>query len=62
MSTYSDYEEDEVKEQPVDLLGLFFKYLSYWKWFVASLVICMALAVLYLKVTTPVYEINPPFC
>jgi uncharacterized protein involved in exopolysaccharide biosynthesis len=58
MSTYSDYEEDEVKEQPVDLLGLFFKYLSYWKWFVASLVICMALAVLYLKVTTPVYEIK----
>jgi capsular exopolysaccharide synthesis family protein len=58
MSTYSDYEEDEVKEQPVDLLGLFFRYLSYWKWFAASLIICMALAVMYLKVTTPVYEIK----
>jgi len=57
MSTNYDTEEEE-NEQPIDFIGLFFKYLSYWKWFVASLAICMILAVLYLKTTTPVYQVN----
>jgi len=51
-------EEEVVNEKPIDLLGLFFKYLSYWKLFLASLVICMILGVLYLKTATPVYEVS----
>jgi len=57
MSTNYDSEEEE-NEQPIDFIALFFKYLSYWKWFVASLAICMVLAVLYLKMTTPVYQVT----
>lgn len=58
MNHYYESEEEEVNEQPIDLLGLFFKYLSYWKLFLASLVVCMVLGVLYLKTATPVYEVS----
>ena len=57
MAEYYNYEEEE-KEVKIDILALFFKYLSYWKWFVASLIVCMLAAFLYLKTTTPVYQIN----
>ena len=30
MNPYYEAEEEEEKEQPIDFLGLFFKYLSYW--------------------------------
>ena len=50
--------EEEESEQSIDLLGLFFKYLSYWKWFVASVAVCLVLAVAYLKTTTKVYEVT----
>ncbi|MDD4969950.1 MAG: polysaccharide biosynthesis tyrosine autokinase [Paludibacter sp.] len=54
-----NYETEEAEdEQSIDLLGLFFKYLSYWKWFVASVAVCLILAVGYLKTTTNVYEVN----
>jgi len=58
MNSNYETEEEEKDEQAIDLLGLFFKYLSYWKLFLASLVICMVLGVVYLKLTTPVYEVN----
>jgi len=54
----SNYETEAEKEQQIDLLGLFFKYLSYWKLFLVSLVICIMIAVAYLKLTTPIYEVN----
>ena len=57
MNSYPDLEEEE-QEQSIDLMGLFFKYLSYWKWFLASLIVCVVLAVVYLKVTTRVYEVT----
>ena len=52
------YDSEEEIEQPVDLLALLFKYLSYWKWFVASIVICLLLAIVYLKTTTNIYEVS----
>jgi len=59
MNTYHETEEYEKEsEQQIDLMGLFFKYLSYWNWFVASLLVCILLAVLYLKTTTPVYNVT----
>jgi len=57
MNTYRETEEEE-NEQPIDLMGLFFKYLSYWKWFVTSLIVCLLLGAFYLKSTTRIYEVN----
>jgi tyrosine-protein kinase Etk/Wzc len=58
MNTYYEAEEEEKDEQPVDILGLFFKYLSYWRLFLLSLAVCLVLAVVYLKTTKPVYEVT----
>jgi len=45
-------------EQPIDFLGIFIKYLLYWKWFVVSLIVCLLFATVYLKFTIPSYEVN----
>jgi len=50
---------DEVKKE--DNAGVsksLFRYLRYWKWFVASMVVCLTLAVVYLKMASPVYEVK----
>jgi len=57
MNYYPETEEEE-NEKSIDLMALFFKYLSYWKWFVLSLAVCLVLAFFYLKTTTPVYEVD----
>ncbi|MDR3651555.1 MAG: polysaccharide biosynthesis tyrosine autokinase [Paludibacter sp.] len=57
MNTYYDTEEVD-DELQVDFLGLFFKYVSYWKLFLMSLALCLVLAILYLKIVTPIYEVN----
>lgn len=53
---YSDLSEE--KEEKTDYRELFFKYYAYWKWFVASLIVCLIFAWLYLHFTTPVYNIS----
>ena len=35
----------------------FFKYVIHWPWFIASILICMALAFIYLRYQAPVYEV-----
>ena len=50
--------QETAQEQEIDLVAQFFKYLFYWKWFVASIIICCALAFIYLRYQTPVYEIS----
>ncbi|MDP4238363.1 MAG: polysaccharide biosynthesis tyrosine autokinase [Bacteroidota bacterium] len=56
MNKYSDLEEE--LEKPIDFLGIFYKYISYWKWIIASLIICVAIAEVYLRVTTPYYQVT----
>jgi len=56
MNTYLENEEE--KEETIDLLGIFFKYLSYWKWFVLSVAICFVVAMVYLKTTTKIYKVD----
>ncbi|HEY6915811.1 MAG TPA: capsular biosynthesis protein, partial [Paludibacter sp.] len=56
MNKYTNSEEEF--EQPIDFLGHFVKYLSYWKWFVASLILCVGVCFLYLWFTLPSYEIT----
>ena len=51
-------QEEVQKENNAGLTKAFFKYLRYWKWFVASVVVCLALAVFYLKTASPVYEVK----
>ncbi|MDR3651542.1 MAG: polysaccharide biosynthesis tyrosine autokinase [Paludibacter sp.] len=56
MNKYSD--PDEEFEQPIDFIGIFIKYFSYWKWFVATIAICLIIAVVKLKFTLPNYEVK----
>lgn len=54
MNKYSEFEEPE--EKAFDLVGLFNKYLSYWKWFLFSILVCSSYAIISLKFTLPTYE------
>src|ERR1035437_6221828 len=54
MNNYSEFEEENEKQ--IDFRSIFFNYLSYWKWIIVSLIICLVLAELYLKTTLPTYE------
>lgn len=54
MKTYQKPEEEF--DQPIDFAGLFFRYITYWKWFIASIIVCIIFAEIYLKITVPTYE------
>lgn len=60
MNKYSESEEEYnyLSEQPIDIIGQFIKYTSYWKWFVVSLIVCITVAVLYLEFTLPTYKVK----
>jgi len=49
---------EEEFEKPVDFTGILFNYMTYWKWFVVSLIISLIFAGIYLKITLPNYEIT----
>ncbi|MGM8362803.1 GumC family protein [Flavobacterium sp. ARAG 55.4] len=51
---YNDTIEDEIED--INLREQLDKYLIHWKWFVFSVLICLLLAFLYLRYTTPSYE------
>lgn len=46
------------KEESVNLQELALKYLAYWPWFVVSVLVCLAVGFLYLKMATPVYNVT----
>ena len=48
----------EADEQEIDFLALLFKYFFYWRWFVASILICCIATYLFLRYQTPVYNIS----
>lgn len=53
--------EEEFKllsEKSFDFIGLFIKYLSFWKWFLISLVVFIIIALIYVKYTLPVYKVQ----
>ncbi|GGF12500.1 GumC family protein [Flavobacterium limi] len=51
---YNEGVEDEINE--VNLREQLDKYLIHWKWFILSAFLCLVLAFLYLRYTTPSYE------
>lgn len=53
--------EEEFKllsEKSFDFIGLFIKYLTFWKWFLISLVLCIAIALLYVNFSLPMYRVQ----
>lgn len=53
---YDDLYEE--KEEKIDFHAMLFRYIIRWPWFVASVILCLAGAWLYLRQTTPVYNIS----
>ncbi|WP_459190416.1 GumC family protein [Parabacteroides sp. APC149_11_2_Y6] len=45
-------------EENVDFYALFFKYMVYWPWFVASVLVCCIGCYIYLRYQAPVYNIT----
>lgn len=43
-------------EEELDLLAIFLKYMSYWKWFLLSILLFIGAGVLYLKTQPSVYQ------
>ena len=48
----------EQPEEQVNIQEILFRYLIHWPWFVVSVIICIACAWGYLRLTTPVYNIS----
>ena len=58
MSELKFESDNDEMEQEIDIKGLFFKYLYYWRLFLVSVILCCAAAFLYLRFKTPVYDIT----
>src|SRR5690554_6414521 len=56
---FSNVEEEFISliEKPVDVTSILLKYLSYWKWFVVSVIMFLVIALIYIYFTLPKYEI-----
>lgn len=40
---------EQQHEESINLYAIFFKCLAYWPWFVASVIVCLILAFVYLR-------------
>lgn len=45
-------------EEQFNIQEILFRYLIHWPWFVASVIVCVALAWGYLRLTTPIYNVS----
>lgn len=43
-------------EEDINIYEILFKYLAYWPWFVASIVICLCCTLVHLRYSTPIYS------
>lgn len=46
------------KEEKVDFRAILFRYIIHWPWFIASAIVCILCAWLYLSYSTPIYNIS----
>lgn len=51
-----NYPNQPMREEEIDLREELEKYIKKWPWFLAAIFLCVALAFVYLKVTTPTYH------
>ncbi len=49
---------NQADEEQINIQQIIFRYLIHWLWFVASVIICMVGAWVYLFTTTPIYNIS----
>ncbi|MEG1685517.1 MAG: tyrosine protein kinase, partial [Bacteroides sp.] len=52
-----NYNKEEEADH-VDIRELMLNYLSHWKWFVVSILVCFALSILYLRCTPEEYNVS----
>ena len=50
--------DQEPEEDSFNLYAIIFKYLIYWPWFVASVLICLVGTYVYLRYQAPVYNVK----
>lgn len=53
-----DNNMSEQDEEKVDYRELLFRYIIHWPWFVASIMVCLIVAWVYLHFQTPVYQVS----
>lgn len=58
MTEIQDPNTEQQHEESINLYAIFFKYLAYWPWFVASVLACLIIAFLYLRYQAPVYNVT----
>ena len=60
MNKFSSVEEEFIAfaNKPIDITSILLKYLSYWKWFVLSIISFIAIAMIYIYFTLPKYEVS----
>ncbi|MEL7601425.1 MAG: Wzz/FepE/Etk N-terminal domain-containing protein, partial [Proteiniphilum sp.] len=49
---------EENKEETISIMEIVMRYARYWKWFLFGILIALAVAFVYLRYTTPIYEVN----
>ena len=49
---------EQHEEESIDIVALLVKYLAYWPWFVASVVVCCICTYIYLRYQAPVYSVT----
>lgn len=50
--------QENQEEESFNIYEIIFKYLVYWPWFMASVIVCLVVAFLYMRYQTPVYNIS----
>ena len=55
---YNNPQLQEEEEESINLYAIFFKYLIYWPWFIASVLVFVIGAYVYLRYQTPVYNVK----
>ena len=50
--------DPQQEENEISLLEILFRYLKYWKWFVASIIVAVLIAFVYFRYTVPVYNVT----
>lgn len=48
----------ETQEKSFNIYEIVFKYMVYWPWFIASVIVCLACAFIYMRYSTPVYTVS----
>lgn len=46
----------KLQREEINLYEVLFKYLAYWPWFIASVIVCLCCTYFYLRYSTPIYS------